>query len=250
MIRDAERAQERIVATAAALLDDGGPDAVSTRAVSIAAGVQAPTLYRLFGDKRGLLDAVAAHALTTYVAEKAGRVPGPDPVEDLRAGWDLHVAFGLAHPAAYVLAYGAPDPARPAPPAVAAGRRILAEHVHRIAAAGRLRVGEEAAARLIHAAGSGTTLALLAEPADRRDPGLSALAREAVLAAVTTDPPPAADPGPVTAAVTLRAALPRANALTPAERGLMGEWLDRIARPDRGRPPVDDPDAPTPGSGG
>lgn len=223
--------RDRIVRAAAALLDGGGPEAVSTRAVSGAAGVQAPTLYRIFGDKRGLLDAVAAHTLATYVAGKARRAPGPDPVDDLRAGWDLHVAFGLAHPAAYVLAYGAPDPTRPAPPAVAAGLRVLAGHVHRIAAAGRLRVGEERAARLVHAAGSGVTLTLLALPADRRDPGLAALAREAVLAAITTDTPAASAPGPAAAAVALRAALPRADALTPAERGLLGEWLDRLAVP-------------------
>lgn len=224
--------RERIIEAAAGLLRDGGPDAVSTRAVSAAANVQAPTLYRIFGDKQRLLDAVAEHALTSYVAGKARRVPGADPVDDLRAGWDLHVAFGLAHPAAYVLAYGAPDPARPVPPAVAAGARILAEHVHRIAAAGRLRVGEEQAARLVHAAGSGTTLALLAQPADRRDPGLSTLAREAVLAAVTTDPPGPSAAGPVPAAVALRAVLPQVDALSDGERHLMGEWLDRIARAD------------------
>jgi hypothetical protein len=36
-------------------------------------------------------------------------------------------------------------------------------------------------------------------------------------------------PGPVAAAVTLRAVLPQTDALTAPERGLMQEWLDRIA---------------------
>ena len=37
---------------------DGGRGAVTTRAVSAAARVQPPTIYRQFGDMRGLLDAV------------------------------------------------------------------------------------------------------------------------------------------------------------------------------------------------
>jgi AcrR family transcriptional regulator len=36
-----------------------GRRAVTTRAVAAGAGVQAPTIYRLFGDKDGLLDALA-----------------------------------------------------------------------------------------------------------------------------------------------------------------------------------------------
>ncbi len=42
-------------------------------------------------------------------------------------------------------------------------------HVARIAAGGRLRVPEQQAAELIHAAGSGTVLSLLATEDDRRD---------------------------------------------------------------------------------
>ena len=50
---------ERMVRAAADLLQSGGIDAVSTRAVAAAAGVQPPAIYRQFGDKDGLLDAVA-----------------------------------------------------------------------------------------------------------------------------------------------------------------------------------------------
>jgi AcrR family transcriptional regulator len=38
---------------------------VSTRAVSAAARVQAPTICRIFGDKRGLLDAVARYCFSS-----------------------------------------------------------------------------------------------------------------------------------------------------------------------------------------
>jgi len=221
--------RERILAAAAELLAHGGREAVSTRAASAAAGVQAPTIYRLFGDKQGLLDAMATHGFATYLASKNDVQPSADPVEDLRAGWDLHVGFGLANPALYSLMYGEPRPGQ-VPPAARRAAEVLAQHVRRIAEAGRLRVGEERAAQLIHAAGSGTTLTLIALPPDRRDPALSELAREAVIAAITTDAPAHVAPGPVGAAAALRAVLPQTDALTGPERALLHEWLDRVTR--------------------
>jgi AcrR family transcriptional regulator len=224
--------RERILAATAKLLAEGGREAVSTRAVGSAAGVQAPTIYRLFGDKQGLLDAVAVEGFTAYLNSKTGLEPTGDPVEDLRAGWDLHVGFGLANPALYMVMYGEPRPGA-APPAAVAGAEILAAHIRRIAEAGRLRVNEERAAHLVHAAGRGTTISLIDMPADHRDLELSALAREAVIAAITTDTPAPASPGPVGAAVALRAVLPQTTALTDQEQGLLREWLDRITDPAR-----------------
>jgi AcrR family transcriptional regulator len=224
----ADSTRDRIAAAAAGLLTEGGREAVSTRAVSAAAGVQAPTIYRLFGDKQGLLDAVATHGFTTYLSDKTDLKPGGDPVEDLRNGWDLHIGFGLANPALYSLMYGEPRPGA-SPPAAAAAAEVLAGHIRRIAEVGRLRVTEERAAHLVHAAGCGTTLTLIAMPEGERDPALSDTAREAVIAAITTDAPAPAAPGPVSAAVALRAVLPQISALTARERTLLREWLDRIA---------------------
>ncbi|THA50122.1 TetR/AcrR family transcriptional regulator [Streptomyces sp. A1136] len=224
---DSHRA--RIITAAARLLAESGREAVSTRAVSAAAGVQAPTIYRLFGDKRGLLDAVAAHGFASYLDEKTDLKPSGDPVEDLRAGWDLNIGFGLANPALYALMYGEPRPDA-TPPAALAAAEVLAAHIHRIAEAGRLRVDEERAAQLVHAVGGGTVLMLLATPEDRRDLTVSDLAREAVIAAITADAPAPAPPGPAGAAVALRAVLPQTSALSASERSLLTEWLDRIAR--------------------
>ncbi|HEX2131158.1 MAG TPA: TetR family transcriptional regulator, partial [Actinophytocola sp.] len=78
-------------------------------------------------------------------------------------------------------------------------------------------------------AGRGMTLTLISLPEDQRDPTLSPTARDAVIATVTTDPPPPAAQGPAATAVTLRALLPDTDALTTHERALMSEWLDRIA---------------------
>jgi len=187
--------------------------------------------YRLFGDKQGLLDAVATHAFTTYLDRKVRRELTDDPVEDLRTGWDLHVGFGLANPAVFILMNGGPG-GGPSPPAVVAAAEILAAHIHRIAEAGRLRVPEPRATNLVHAAGGGTTLTLIAMPEHRRDMGLSDLARDAVIAAITTDAPVAPQPGPVGAAVALRALLPQTTTLSASERTLLGEWLDRITDVD------------------
>ena len=98
---------------AAELLATGGRNAVTTRAVSAAAGVQPPTIYRHFGDMQGLLDLVARETLAIHVGEQATRALTNDPVEDLRRGWDLHIAFGLAHPDAFALLYSAPSSLRP-----------------------------------------------------------------------------------------------------------------------------------------
>ncbi|MBM0240330.1 TetR/AcrR family transcriptional regulator [Micromonospora sp. ATA32] len=131
--------RDRIVRAAAELLTRGGRDAVSTRAVSRAAGVQAPTIYRQFGDLRGLLDA-ASYGFAAYLHAKAAREPAPDPVDDLRHGWDMQVEFGVANPAFHTLMYGAPHPGvRPTAARVAAD--ILRQLVCRVAEAGRLRVG-------------------------------------------------------------------------------------------------------------
>ena len=228
--------RDRILRAAAGLLAKGGREAVSTRAVAAAAGVQAPTIYRQFGDMRGLLDEVASHGFSAYLREKTMRERAEDPVEDLRRGWDLHVGFGLANPSFYALMYGDPKPGTE-PTAAKEAAEILRGLVRRVAEAGRLRVGVERAARMIHAASSGVVLSLIATEEEDRDPALSEATREAMLAAVTTDEPgkeaTEADgrSRAVSRAVALKAVLPETTELTPGERALLTEWLDRITAP-------------------
>jgi len=218
----------RIIAAAIDLLTRGGREALTTRAVADAAGVQAPAIYRLFTDKSGLLDAVAEYGFATYLKEKGVRKPGHNPVEDLRAGWDLHVDFGLSNPAIYKLMYGDPHPGVKSS-AAAASYRILREHVRRIAVVGRLRVSEERAAALVHASGCGTVLALLSTPEERRDLGVCRIAGDTVIAAITTGAPALESPGPAAAAIALLALLPEAVSLSDGERALLAEWLHRLA---------------------
>lgn len=219
--------RERLVRAAADLLVEGGRDALSTRAVSAAAGVQAPTLYRLFGDKDGLLDAVATYGFASYLADKHALGESDDPVDDLRRGWDLHVEFGLSCPAFYLLMYGEPRVREARQEADAMLRRI----VERVAAAGRLRVTVDRATQLVHATGMGVILSLIATPAEQRDLGLITAAREFVLSAITTDKPADTGSDIPSRAIALSAALREqpSPALSPAERLLLAEWLDRVA---------------------
>ncbi|MCO8275865.1 TetR/AcrR family transcriptional regulator [Actinoplanes sp. TRM 88003] len=217
--------RSKIVEAATRLLQEQGIRAVTTRAVSETAGVQAPTIYRQFGDKDGLLDAVAEHVMATYVAAKTRTADTDDPVADLRAAWQAHIDFGLANPSLYALLS---NPERAAhSPATTNGIKVLESRVRRLAAAGLLRVDEPRAVSMIHAAGSGAVLALLGQPSNARDPGLADAMFDAVTSAILTTTPPVRDPGPTTAAVTFGTVLPDLPALTDAERTLMAEWLTR-----------------------
>jgi AcrR family transcriptional regulator len=214
-----------IVEAAERLLREDGARAVTTRAVAQAAGVQAPTIYRLFGDKDGLIDAVAEHAMATYVAAKAAAGTDPDPVADLRSGWRMQIDFALVNPELYTLlsAPGRGDDS----PALAAGLEVLRSRVRRLAAAGLLRVDEERAVAMIRAAGSGTIEVLLDVPVAERDPGLSDAMFDAVTAAVLTAVPATPDTTTSAVAVTFAAVVPDLPALTGAERALLTEWLTR-----------------------
>jgi AcrR family transcriptional regulator len=235
-----DRTRAHLVQVAADLLATAGPDAVATRSVALAAGVQAPTIYRLFGDKSGLLDAVVEHGFASYLARKH-LDPDSDPVQGLRAGWELHVGFGLANPELFRLMHTAlRTPQGRA--AAATGAGVLQARVHRVAEAGRLRVTErravEPVADPVHPGlqhpGTGVVFTLIGQATDERDDTLADTAWASVCATILVDQNTAASTGPAAAAVTLHAALPGISALTPAERTLLGDWLDRIAEAQRG----------------
>jgi AcrR family transcriptional regulator len=222
-----ELIRQRVIEAAADLLAREGREAVTTRAVAAAAGVQPPAIYRHFDDMDRLLEAVAEHGHATFLAAKHVDPDPRDPIEDLRAGWDLAVEFGLANPALYALMYGEPRRGTTSA-AFRAGMQILLERIRRIAAVGRLRVDEQLAATLIHATARGAVLTWLSQPEDQRDPALLTAMREAMIAAVTYDKPAVQAPGPAGAARALRASLPEQTVLSAAEQQLLREWLDRL----------------------
>ncbi|HEY2058066.1 MAG TPA: TetR/AcrR family transcriptional regulator [Amycolatopsis sp.] len=205
---------------------------IATRAIAEAAGVTQPVLYRLFGDKRGLLDAVADTGLERYALRKTELEATEDPVADLYAGWDDHMAFAADNPALYQLMF-APRPHS----AATTHRRILQlleATLLRCAAAGALATTPALAAQLILPANIGVALSRIAQPELFDDPELSHRARDAVFSAVLTDPVVSSGPDPVrSAARQLRSqiALTGTDRLEPVETALLDRWLERIDQP-------------------
>lgn len=233
----ATQVRNRIMRATAELLAQGGREAASTRAVSAAAGVQAPAIYRQFGDMQGLLDVVAHETFAQYVLERATQAVSEDPLDDLRRGWDINVAFGLANPAVYAVLHSG----QKAPEVTSTsqeGYAILHALVNRVAQSGRLRVSVPHAVQMIAAAGKGVTLTLIGLPAERRDLQLSISMREAVLSAIVSAPASSHTLITITGtervaarAIALHAVLDEApEVLSEAERQLMGEWLERLTK--------------------
>jgi len=205
---------------------------IATRAVCEAVGVTQPVLYRLFGDKNGLLDALADDGLRRYAEHKARQARTYDPVADLRAGWDDHMEFARQNPALYHLMFA------PRPRSHAQARRkimdLLEATLLRCAATGALRMSPRAAAQLILPANIGLALSRIAQPELFADDDLSTRMREAVFAAVLSEPAAPAESDPVpAAALRLRSqlAVSGTNALEPAETALLDRWLERLTSP-------------------
>ncbi|MFI6284529.1 TetR/AcrR family transcriptional regulator [Streptomyces sp. NPDC051018] len=218
-----------IEATAELLARSPGGE-VSTRAISEAAGVQQPVLYRLFGDKNGLLRATVDHVWGQYLGSKRAAEESEDPLRDLRAGWDSHTMFALAHPNAYKLMFSSALGSDPGPAEEA--MHILRSVLERLARQGRLRVAPDAAARMVMSANTGVALALITRPTLYPDIKVSDMVRDAIHRAILLDP--AADTAPQdawrTAATTLLSSMDAftPEPFTPAESALLRQWLAQI----------------------
>jgi AcrR family transcriptional regulator len=220
--------RERIVRGAAELLASGGRGAVTTRAVASHVGVSPPTIYRLFGEKDGLLSAVAEYGYALFIAAKRPLQPTDDPVNDLRAAWSLAVEFGLENPELFLLIYGEPH-SRAMAAVVQSGNQRMHARIHRVAAAGRLRVDESLAANIMQASARGAVLTCLDQPGPPHDRAFITAMREAMIFAITTETAVLPEPGRASAARTLKANLPGQTTLSPAEQHLLNDWLDRLA---------------------
>jgi AcrR family transcriptional regulator len=222
-----EEMRVRILDTAHDLLNAEGRDAVTTRALTSALRIQAPTIYRIFGDKQGLLDQVALHGFSAHLATWTGWTPGADPIDSLRQGWDMHIDWGLLHPEVYSIAYGGPRTGSSSPAADAIDA-ILRTQFEVAAKDGLLAVPVADAVHMIRATGVGVVFTLLAMPDGSRDMTLSTRAREAMLTAILAEPVDGDDRDG--AAMRLRHRLEDTTALTANERALFGDWLDRLVR--------------------
>ncbi|RSM79483.1 TetR/AcrR family transcriptional regulator [Kibdelosporangium aridum] len=227
-----EDLRTRMLEAAAELLDSSPDRDISTRAVCEAVGVGAPVLYRLFGDKSGLLSAVVDHGFEKYLSVKRVATPSDDPVADVMNGWDTHMAFAREHPTVYRMMY---SPALSAvPKAAQEALDLLRQLLERCAEAGRLRIPTEPAAQMIMTASVGLALSLVTQPEVYSDDSLIRRQREAVFAAVFVDKPAESTRTPTLAAkaLQLKAMLDAdpGTELAEPEVNLLKHWLERLAK--------------------
>ena len=101
---------KKLVAAAAALLDAGGEDAVTLRAVGHAVGVSHNAPYKHFKDRGALLAAVAMvdFAMLTD-AFRLVRQSDAAPIDQLKQALREVVSYAHAHPARYRLLFSNPN---------------------------------------------------------------------------------------------------------------------------------------------
>ncbi|HEY2033244.1 MAG TPA: TetR/AcrR family transcriptional regulator [Rhizomicrobium sp.] len=96
--------ERKLLAAAARLLERGGPDAVTTRAVLAEARLSAPTLYHHFGDKDGLLASLLTDGVANFFAHKDTTLRmTSDPAADLLAAFDSFMDFVSVQPQLFQL---------------------------------------------------------------------------------------------------------------------------------------------------
>lgn len=202
---------------------------VSTRAVCDQVGVGQPVLYRIFGDKQGLLDALAETGLQRYAARKVELETSQDAVADLRAGWNDHMAFARQNPAIYRLMFSPrPGVDTKARDGILALVKIA---LRRCAAAGVLRRDIDECAAMILSANVGIAMNSLTQPAVYSTPQLSDALRDALFNSILTEP--ACQPAQTSATMATRQLLAHLeleppDQLAPEERALLMMWLHRL----------------------
>ena len=152
-----ERTRAALLAAAERLIAQGGPAALSVRAVAEAAGTTTRAVYSLFGSKDGLLvEALASDAFELLFGEIGKLEETDDPAADLVAvGVVAFRGFVRDHPALFRIAFQRIVPGLDAGPELTATRQRawdqLVAKVARLEAAGLLgdKTPQEAAVELI-----------------------------------------------------------------------------------------------------
>lgn len=154
-----------ILDAAAALLEAHGPQALTTRAVCEAAGIKSPTLYHHFGDKDGLERALIRRGLSDFMRRKQQAPASDDPLDQLRAGWNVALEFALKRPTLYALLV---QHARLEPALIAESFALMQARIQRLVDMGRLRGPVDATARAVWAASQGA-LSLVHQRLSRKE---------------------------------------------------------------------------------
>ena len=122
----------RILDAAAAIVDEHGVDAATTRTIADRAGVAYPSLYRFFADRDEILDRL----LERHLAQIDNRAEAAERSCDIGSAWDLfsaeldlHIAYYREHPSAAKLWMGGRN-STAVVNQVHARMRTLAQRIH------------------------------------------------------------------------------------------------------------------------
>lgn len=147
-----------ILEAAAALLEERGPDALTTRAVCEAVGVKSPTLYHYFGGKDGLERALLERGMAEFMQKKRMPPESADPLDQLWSGWNIAVEFALSRASLWRLyarhAIANPD-------IYSDAYALMQSRVQRLVDLGRVRGPLDSAARAIWTANQGVLALIL-----------------------------------------------------------------------------------------
>jgi AcrR family transcriptional regulator len=101
-----ETTRAALLAAAERLIDDGGPDAASVRAVADEAGTSTRAVYTVFGSKQGLLEALATRFFEELHAAIDAFPLTDDPAADLvEAAMQGFRGTVIKHPSLYRLVF-------------------------------------------------------------------------------------------------------------------------------------------------
>lgn len=118
--RNPEPTRAAIIAAASRLLESGGIEAVTLRAVGDAAGISRAAPYRHFADKAALLQHLAVLTLGGMATRMRDAATGLDAIAGLQARALAYVHAAVEQPNHYLLIFGDMPVVSPAPEAEAA----------------------------------------------------------------------------------------------------------------------------------
>lgn len=135
MVTRAESAaatRDALVRAASELLDEGGPDALTLRAVGARAGVSRGAPYGHFEDKAHLLTQLAVDAWDSLAdeVEHLRAAPGATPAETLERALLALIGLGRRQPHLYALMFSTPADA---PDAAKAASRVEHQYLDAVA---------------------------------------------------------------------------------------------------------------------
>ncbi len=127
-----EQTRGELRASAERLLAQGGPAALSVRAVADEAGTTTRALYSVFGSKDGLVDALAQTAFEFLFTEIDALPESDDPANDLvDVGLKVFRRLVREHPALYRIAFQRVVPGLRAGRELTAARQRALQQLHR-----------------------------------------------------------------------------------------------------------------------